>query len=146
MKIIKFLFKILVLAIIGYLVFYWYNNAIVSKKQKELNNLSTNVVENFYSQLSLNEKDLLSNDEYLDIAIFTDNLKTKLTRQLKTDPQYNFIICEYDYPSSFNVVIKEEYLNKNIYTISSDFTNHSFEVTSVKKDNNWYIDNINCKN
>jgi hypothetical protein len=92
-------------------------------------------VENFYSQLSLNKKDLLGNDEYLEVAIFTDKLKTQLTRQLKTDPLYNFIICEYDYPSSFNVNLKEGGLSKNTYTISSDFANHYFEVSSIKKDN-----------
>ncbi|MDD4122914.1 MAG: hypothetical protein PHO23_01490 [Candidatus Pacebacteria bacterium] len=63
-------------------------------------------------------------------------MKKKITRLLKTDPQYNFIICEENFPNYFNVSVKEEYLNKIIYTITSDFQNHSFEVTSAKVQDN----------
>ena len=116
------------------------------KKQKELNKTASNVVENFYSQLALNQKDVLNNKEYLNIVIFTEKLKNKLTQKIKIDTQYNFIICEKDFPTSFNVYAKEEYINENIYTVSSNFKNHSFEVVDLKIDGSWYIDDINCIN
>lgn len=111
--------------------------------------LSTDsVVENFYNWYFHNDKNIIQSGYYQQSDYLSQNFINNIKSSLSKNNNFDPFICEGRTENPISLSVQELYNKKNKAVVivfqHYDVTQDRIEVTLYKKNNVWYINNVNC--